>query len=242
MSGACLRAISASKRFTSCLDSSVNSSLPLSKYRIKEIGRDGWAASALPKTSFTSLWLAVPRCIPPSGVVRAAAYAVLSTALPFWPWTTTVPTLPSLSGKSTSKSWLGVAQLPRTHDAISAAQCRRMKCLRALVAGANEELGSAHPEYRRRSLHFHCIGRLLGYFSRHHRKSSPAERGFESTFVRSRVERVSLDGAFESSLRRGTLSVVSGKIAKQSPDAMKVKTPSSILGVRGTEFLVRSSD
>ena len=50
------------------------------------------------------------------------------------------------------------------------------------------------------------------------------------------------EGAFESSLRRGTLSVVSGKIAKQSPDAMKVKTPSSILGVRGTEFLVRSTD
>ena len=50
------------------------------------------------------------------------------------------------------------------------------------------------------------------------------------------------EGAFESSLRKGTLSVVSGKIAKQSPDAMKVKTPSSILGVRGTEFLVRSDD
>ncbi len=50
------------------------------------------------------------------------------------------------------------------------------------------------------------------------------------------------EGAFESSLRKGTLSVVSGKIAKQSPDAMKVKTPSSILGVRGTEFLVHSSD
>lgn len=50
------------------------------------------------------------------------------------------------------------------------------------------------------------------------------------------------DGAFESTLRKGTLSVVSGKIAKQSPDAMKVKTPSSILGVRGTEFLVRTGD
>ncbi len=50
------------------------------------------------------------------------------------------------------------------------------------------------------------------------------------------------EGEFESSLRKGTLSVVSGKIAKQSPDAMKVKTPSSILGVRGTEFLVRTND
>lgn len=49
------------------------------------------------------------------------------------------------------------------------------------------------------------------------------------------------EGSFDSSLRRGTLSVVSGKIAKQSPDAMKVRTPSSILGVRGTEFLVRTS-
>ena len=49
-------------------------------------------------------------------------------------------------------------------------------------------------------------------------------------------------GAFETSLRRGTLSAVSGKIAKQSPDAMKVKTPVAVLGARGTEFLVRTSE
>jgi len=47
-------------------------------------------------------------------------------------------------------------------------------------------------------------------------------------------------GRFDTSLRRGTLSAVSGKIAKQSPDAMKVRTPSTILGVRGTEFVVRA--
>src|SRR5438046_3393056 len=47
------------------------------------------------------------------------------------------------------------------------------------------------------------------------------------------------EGVFDATLTRGTLSVVSGKITKQSPDAMKVRTPSSILGVRGTEFLVR---
>ena len=50
------------------------------------------------------------------------------------------------------------------------------------------------------------------------------------------------EGAFDAMLRKGTLSVVSGKLAKQSPDAMKVKTPSSILGVRGTEFLVQTQD
>jgi hypothetical protein len=47
-------------------------------------------------------------------------------------------------------------------------------------------------------------------------------------------------GRFESSLRQGTLSAVSGKLAKQSPDAMKIRTPSIILGVRGTEFAVRA--
>ena len=49
-------------------------------------------------------------------------------------------------------------------------------------------------------------------------------------------------GAFESSLQKGTLAVVSGKLAKASPDAMKVKTPAAVLGVRGTEFVVRTGD
>ncbi|HET9820782.1 MAG TPA: FecR family protein [Burkholderiaceae bacterium] len=45
-------------------------------------------------------------------------------------------------------------------------------------------------------------------------------------------------GRFESRLQRGTLAVVSGRIAKQSPQAMTVRTPSAVLGVRGTEFAV----
>jgi hypothetical protein len=47
------------------------------------------------------------------------------------------------------------------------------------------------------------------------------------------------EGRLDTSVRTGTLSVVSGKIAKQSPEAMKVKTPATILGVRGTEFFVQ---
>jgi len=46
-------------------------------------------------------------------------------------------------------------------------------------------------------------------------------------------------GRFRVSVDRGTLAVISGRIAKQSPDAMKVRTPSAILGVRGTEFAVK---
>ena len=50
------------------------------------------------------------------------------------------------------------------------------------------------------------------------------------------------EGKFDTSLKRGTLSVVSGKLAKRSPDAMTVNTPSTILGVRGTEFVVRAGE
>ena len=49
-------------------------------------------------------------------------------------------------------------------------------------------------------------------------------------------------GAFDASLRKGSLAVVSGRIAKQSPDAMTVRTPYAVLGVRGTEFVVSADD
>jgi hypothetical protein len=46
-------------------------------------------------------------------------------------------------------------------------------------------------------------------------------------------------GRFDASLKKGTLAVVSGKMVKQSPEAMKVRTPAAIMGVRGTEFVVQ---
>jgi hypothetical protein len=46
-------------------------------------------------------------------------------------------------------------------------------------------------------------------------------------------------GRFDASLRKGTLAVISGKMVKQSPEAMKVRTPAAIMGVRGTEFVVQ---
>jgi hypothetical protein len=46
-------------------------------------------------------------------------------------------------------------------------------------------------------------------------------------------------GQFDSTLSKGTVAVVSGKMVKQSPEAMKIRTPSSIMGVRGTEFVVK---
>jgi hypothetical protein len=49
-------------------------------------------------------------------------------------------------------------------------------------------------------------------------------------------------GRLDTSLNKGTLAVISGRIAKQSPDAMTVRTPTAILGVRGTEFVVSAND
>ena len=50
---------------------------------------------------------------------------------------------------------------------------------------------------------------------------------------------VTNDGNFDVSLKKGTLSVISGKLTQKTPGALKVKTPAAILAVRGTEFAVK---
>jgi hypothetical protein len=49
-------------------------------------------------------------------------------------------------------------------------------------------------------------------------------------------------GEFEGSLRKGKLAAVSGKMVKQTPESMKIRTPSSVMAVRGTEFVVSVDD
>jgi len=46
------------------------------------------------------------------------------------------------------------------------------------------------------------------------------------------------DGNFDVSMKKGVLSVISGKLTQKTPGALKVKTPAAILAVRGTEFSV----
>lgn len=46
-------------------------------------------------------------------------------------------------------------------------------------------------------------------------------------------------GKFEGTLKKGTLAAISGKMVTQVPESMRIRTPSSIMGVRGTEFLVK---
>lgn len=51
-------------------------------------------------------------------------------------------------------------------------------------------------------------------------------------------DRTRQQGTFLTQVDRGSLAVVSGKIAKSKRDAMKVRTPNTLLGVRGTKFIV----
>ena len=53
-------------------------------------------------------------------------------------------------------------------------------------------------------------------------------------------DRTTHQGSFDSSLRKGTLAVKSGQIVQETPEAMHIRTPAMILGVRGTEFVVRA--
>ena len=46
------------------------------------------------------------------------------------------------------------------------------------------------------------------------------------------------DGAMDATVSRGSLAVISGDIAKASPDAVVFRTPTVTLGVRGTEFII----
>ena len=50
------------------------------------------------------------------------------------------------------------------------------------------------------------------------------------------------DGEFITDMTRGTLTVISGNIAKRSPEAMKIKTPSTILGFRGTRTAIKVTE
>jgi hypothetical protein len=51
-------------------------------------------------------------------------------------------------------------------------------------------------------------------------------------------DRTRQKGTMVTQVDRGSLAVVSGKIAKSNRDAMKVRTPNTLLGVRGTKFIV----
>lgn len=50
------------------------------------------------------------------------------------------------------------------------------------------------------------------------------------------------DGVLHASVARGSLSVISGKLAHANPDSVRFSTPTTTLGVRGTAFIIEVGD
>lgn len=58
------------------------------------------------------------------------------------------------------------------------------------------------------------------------------------TLDRFAFDQTTYAGGMRATVGRGTLSVVTGKLAKQAPESVEFRTPAAILGVRGTEFAI----
>jgi hypothetical protein len=66
--------------------------------------------------------------------------------------------------------------------------------------------------------------------------------GSEAALAEYSFDSSNFKGSMLTDMRKGTLTMVSGDIARSSPQAMKVRTPTAILGVRGTSFAVEVGD
>jgi hypothetical protein len=49
-------------------------------------------------------------------------------------------------------------------------------------------------------------------------------------------------GQLDSTVKRGSLSVISGKVARANPNAVQFNTGTVTLGVRGTEFIIEAGE
>lgn len=48
------------------------------------------------------------------------------------------------------------------------------------------------------------------------------------------------EGAVSVGVKKGTLAVSTGKIAKEKPESVDFRTPTSVIGVHGTEFVIET--
>ncbi len=55
-----------------------------------------------------------------------------------------------------------------------------------------------------------------------------------------RFDPTTREGNMLTTLLRGTLSVVTGLLARQTPGSVSFRTPNVVLGIRGTEFIIET--
>ena len=125
-------------------------------------------------------------------------------------------TSPALAEIGRIKSNIGAAQILRAGRLMPVSPGVQLEPQDVLITGPGGRLGITFVDGTR-----FAVG--------------PNSRVAVSTF---QYDRTRQSGEFVTSVERGSLGVVSGRIAKSRRDAMKVRTPTSMLGVRGTRFVV----
>lgn len=115
------------------------------------------------------------------------------------------------------KTLTGTVHILRAGERLPAAVGTPVEAADTIVTGANGRVGITFVDDSRFS----------------------AGPGTEIALERFSFDSTTHEGRFHSRLGRGTLTVTSGKLVREDPAAMTVQTPSALLGVRGTTFLVR---
>ena len=123
---------------------------------------------------------------------------------------------PALAEIGRIKSNVGVAQIVRGKQIIAATPGFKLEATDQLVTGKDGRMGIAFTDDTRIAV-------------------GPNSKIVLATY---KYDRTQQTGNFVAQVNRGSLGVVSGKIAKSARDAMQVHTPTTILGVRGTRFVV----
>ncbi|MET0179729.1 MAG: FecR domain-containing protein [Novosphingobium sp.] len=114
------------------------------------------------------------------------------------------------------KSSVGIVSIQRAGKALPVAPGVKLEPGDVLVTGKTGRMGIAFIDDTR-----FAVG--------------PNSRVALSEFDYNRTKQT---GSFVTRVDRGSLGVVSGRIAKSRRDAMRIRTPTSMLGVRGTKFVV----
>lgn len=130
--------------------------------------------------------------------------------------TTFLPLICEAADAGVVKSVKGQVQIVRDGQKIEASVGSTLKAADTVQTGANSAVGVTLND-----------GTMLS-------------TGPNSTLVLSKFSfnTTQQTGELDATIKKGTLAVISGKLAKTSREAVVYRTPNAILGVRGTAFLI----
>ena len=146
-----------------------------------------------------------------SSVIRAMAAALITIAA-----TAMVPATPAHAEIATIKLVKGAVSIERGKTVLPVIAGTRLDAGDVLVTGKDGRIGITFIDDTRFSVGPGSRIRLTRY-------------EFNGT---------THQGSFDTRVEKGKLAIISGQIAHENPKGMSVQTPTSVLGVRGTRFVV----